>query len=154
MLFCKKVINYIFSPLEINEINHGLSSDRDRKNIAYGRHYISRGRFIEKYLNGCITGGKGMDIVLQFVNWGGMGSKFELRFWIITFKCNFNKWKFIIYHSTGQKSTFWTSNIRHDNFRPSSVLRRHTRNTPPPWILKRGGPESSCWRLISLNRKN
>ena len=42
--------------------------------------------------------------------------------------------------------------IRHKDFRPSCFVRLSW-SEDPPWILKRGGPESSGWRLISLNLK-
>ena len=46
----------------------------------------------------------------------------------------------------------WISNIRHNDFRPPS-FRPPSRSRYPPWILKRGGLESSGRRLISLTSK-
>ena len=39
--------------------------------------------------------------------------------------------------------------MRHKNFRPPSVLLRPSRSDHSPWILKRGGLDSSGRRLIS-----
>ena len=50
--------------------------------------------------------------------------------------------------------SIYSSNIRHDNFRPFVVLCPScVKIRPSPLILKRGGLESSGQRIISLNRK-
>ena len=47
----------------------------------------------------------------------------------------------------------YISNIRRKDFRSLSVVRLSGSRYLPPWMLYRGGPESSGWILINLNRK-
>ena len=50
--------------------------------------------------------------------------------------------------------SIYKSNIRHNNFRPSGLLRLSCVTFDhPPWILKRGGLERFVQRPISLNKK-